>query len=101
MNLKNYTSSVAAHTTIANIEAFLIDAGATGISKKIYGGQVIAIVFEIADEDNLKRIVKLPANAESVLNYLWDEYKGRIVNQTRKTKEDFIEQANRTAWKIC
>lgn len=99
MNLKNYTSSVPAHTTISYIEAYLMDVGATGIMKRIEGGQVVAIVFEISDEEGKNRLVKLPANVNSVHEYLWNDY---VTTRSRpqKTKEDFLEQAGRTAWKI-
>ncbi len=43
--------------------------------------------------------IRLPAKVNEVWEFLWRDY----VNQTtrpRKTKEDFKEQAARTAWKI-
>lgn len=42
MNLKNYTSSVPADTTIARIERLLVDGGATGIAKEYEAGRVKA-----------------------------------------------------------
>jgi hypothetical protein len=99
MNLKNYTSSIPAQTTISYIEAYLMDVGATGIMKKIKDGHVVALVFEIEDENRQHRLVKLPANVEAVHEYLWHDY---VTTRTKpqKTKEDFLEQAGRTAWKI-
>jgi hypothetical protein len=99
VNLKNYTSSISAQTTISYIEAYLMEVGATGIMKKVEDGQVMAIVFEIADENGVKRLVKLPANVGAVHEYLWQDY---ITNakRPRNSKEDFAEQAGRTAWKI-
>lgn len=99
MNLKNYTSGTPAQTTISNIEQYLMAAGATGISKKVQGGMVTALVFEIVDENGRARLIKLPANCESVLDYLWNDY---ITSRTRpqKQKEDFTDQAARTAWKL-
>jgi hypothetical protein len=99
MNLKNYTSEVPAQRTISNIEEYLMAAGATGIMKRVENGQVIALVFEMADEDQVKRMIKLPANVGQVHDYIWKEY---ITSrrQPRKTKEDFLDQAARCAWRI-
>jgi hypothetical protein len=99
MNLKNYTSGIAAQTTISYIETYLIDAGATGIMKEIKDGQVVAIIFEMLDERGSKRLVKLPANVVQVQEYLWSEYLASHV-RPRATKEEMLEQAGRTAWKI-
>ena len=99
MNLKNYTSGISAQATISYIEAYLIDAGATGIMKDIKEGQVVAIVFEMLDERGSKRLVKLPANVIQVQEYLWSEYINSHI-RPKKTKEDMLEQAGRTAWKI-
>ena len=99
MNLKNYTSSRPANVTISHIESYLIQCGATGIMKKCDAGQVIAIIFEINDEENVKRVVKLPANVVMVHEYLWQDYI-TSARRPRKSKEDFLDQAGRTAWKI-
>ncbi|MDE2096142.1 MAG: hypothetical protein KGL39_02780 [Patescibacteria group bacterium] len=99
MNLKNYTSGIPANTTIGYVEAYLMQVGATGISKKIEAGQVVAIVFEIPDEDGELRLIKLPANVAGVQEYLWQDYISGA-RRPRKTKEDFADQAARTAWKI-
>lgn len=74
-------------------------AGATALSKKFLNGQVVALVFEIADEDNRLRVVKLPANVANVHDYLWNDY---ITSRSRpqKEKNDFAEQAANTAWKL-
>lgn len=98
MNLKNYTSNVPAITTISYIEAYLMSCGATGIAKEIKGKQVVAILFQVED-GKIPRTIKLPANVEGVLEFLWREYCVSSV-RPRKTKADFVEQANRTAWKI-
>ena len=100
MNLKNYTSSVSAQTTISYIEAYLMEAGASGIMKKVEAGQVVALMFEIEMGNGAgKHLVKLPANVAEVHRYLWHEY---VTSRTRPKKEesDFLEQAGRTAWKI-
>lgn len=99
MNLKNYTSSVAATNTLASIEAYLIDAGATGIAKEIKNGQVAAVMFQIKDKFGTQRLIKLPANVAGVQDWLYSDYLKHHVRQKKK-KEDFADQAARTAWKI-
>jgi hypothetical protein len=46
MNLKNYTSFIAADITFARIERLLVDAGATGIAKEYEGKRVKALLPE-------------------------------------------------------
>ena len=100
MNLKNYTSGVPAGTTISYIEAYLMDAGATGIMKDIKNGQVIALMFEMDMGPKTGRhVVKLPANVEEVHKYLWKDYVTSS-RRPRKSEVDFLDQAGRTAWKI-
>jgi hypothetical protein len=100
MNLKNYTSSVSSQTTISYIEAYLMEAGASGIMKKVEGGQVVALMFEIEMGNDVgKHLVKLPANVGEVHQYLWKDYV-TTAKRPRKVEADFLEQAGRTAWKI-
>lgn len=98
MNLKNYTSSTPAHQTIAFIEAYLADCGVSGISKAYDNGQPSAIFFHI-EVGGKKFSVRLPARIAEVHDFLWNDYVTSR-SQPRKTKEDFLDQAVRTAWKI-
>jgi hypothetical protein len=98
MNLKNYTSSTPAHQTIAYIEAYLASAGVCGISKQYDNGQPSAIFFHIDMPDN-RFTVRLPARVKEVQDFLWNEYCA-ATRRPRKTRDDFAEQASRTAWKI-
>jgi hypothetical protein len=99
MNLKNYTSAIPAKITIANIESYLAECGITGIAKKYKEGRCTALVFEAPDTGG-NRTIQLPSDVEAVQDYLWSEYHGRIRNRTGKTRDDFGEQAERTAWKL-
>jgi hypothetical protein len=99
MNLKNYTSTVSALTTISYIEQFLADAGVTGITKEFDSKkQPSAVLFHV-NQGEKNFTVKLPARVSDVHEYLWRDY---ITSHSRpkKTKDDFLEQASRTAWKI-
>lgn len=99
MNLKNYTSSVPVAQTISYLEAYLSDhPGVSAIAKEIKGGRIQSIMFQIKVDDRTHTI-KLPAKIDQVLDVLWRDYcKGTI--RPRKVKEDFAQQAERTAWKI-
>jgi len=98
MQLKNYTSCAPAHATISYIEAYLIECGAQGIAKEIKGGVVQSIIFQIT-ADGRSHTIKLPANVAGVLDFMWQDYVTSHV-RPKKSKDDFKEQANRTAWKI-
>lgn len=99
MNLKNYTSAVPAHTTIAYIEAYLTESGrVTGISKEIKNGRPVAIFFH-TQENGKNFTIRLPARVPDVQEYLFQDY---VTSHSRpkKVKADFLEQAERCAWKI-
>jgi hypothetical protein len=102
MNLKNYTSGIAEHLTIARIEKLLVEAGAEGIAKEYKNGAVSAFMFKIRfDKARPAMTVKLPANAESCHEAMWLDYKSDGCNpRKQKRREDFKEQALRTAWKL-
>ena len=97
--LKNYTSEVPVSITIGKIEAVLIRVGVSGITKE-YGpqGEVCALTFHIALGDT-RVAIRLPANREQALNALWENYK-TTHPQGSKTRKDFAQQAERTAWKL-
>lgn len=98
MNLKNYTSTVNAITTISYIETYLADCGVTGISKEFKEGMPVALYFRTTEQGKIFT-VRLPSHVPEVLEYLWADYL-RSAKRPRKCKEDFKEQAMRVAWKI-
>ena len=98
MNLKNYTSNIPAHTTISYIEAYLAQCGVTGISKQYDGGIPTALFFHVEIPGN-RFTIRLPAKIDEVQEFFWNEYV-TATRRPRKTKEDFRDQALRTAWKI-
>lgn len=100
MNLKNYTSSVPALTTISYIEAYLADAGVSGVTKEFGPNKEPSAVYFHVEDGQKKFTVRLPAKVSDVQDYLWREFITGRKNKTSKTKEDFAEQASRTAWKI-
>lgn len=112
MFLKNYTSNVPVSETIHHIEKVLIRCGVAGIMKEYVGmkGEVGAITFQIETPGG-KTTIRLPVDRDKALNALWLDYADgdeiatdgnaiRYNARKRKTKADFVDQANRTAWKI-
>lgn len=98
MNLKNYTSTVPAATSIARICRSLVEAGATDISQK-YDPDTktcTAISFRIVHTGQTPLFFQLPAKIEPCFTVLWKVVK-RPQNDTKKKT---MEQAERTAWKI-
>lgn len=78
----------------------LADAGATGIRKEYVSGQPISLAFEIHFAEDRPVTVRLPANVESCLEAFWQDYRKNRGPRSNKAREDFREQATRTAWKI-
>jgi hypothetical protein len=114
--LKNYTSTVPVSETIRRIESVLIRCGVSGITKEYTGtnGTICAITFKIQPDPKMPGFtVRLPADKEKALDALWIDYAdgcdltkdGKEINRwsnphKRKKRQDFAEQAERTAWKI-
>lgn len=96
MNLKNYTSTVPAITSMGRIEKALVSAGATNISKT-YEDQVCkAITFRMILPGSMPMFFQLPAKVEPCFKVLWAEVK----RPRPDTKNQIRQQAERTAWKI-
>lgn len=95
MNLKNYTSTVPAITSMGKIEQNLVEAGATDISKKYEDGICVAITFRMM-VNTQPLFFKFPARVEHCFQVLWKEVK----RPQPDTKKRIREQASRTAWKI-
>lgn len=100
MNIKNYTSSVAVSVTVARIEQMVADAGATGIRKEYVNAQPVSLIFEISFAEDRPVLVRLPANVESCLEAFWQDYRKNRGPRSNKAREEFREQAAKTAWKI-
>lgn len=97
MNLKNYTSTVPATTSIGKIQRVLVEAGATDISQKYdpVSKVCIAISFRIKFKDTAM-FFQLPAKVNACYEVLFKEVK----RPQPDTKKRVFEQAERTAWKI-
>ena len=98
LNLKNYTSSVPANTSIAHIENKLAVYGASTISKWFDSDGRTAGLYFVLITNTIAMTYKVPANVNKV-------EKRFLANRARppKTKVDqdrVRDQAERTAWKI-
>lgn len=105
MNLKNYTTSVPAEKSIAQIESLLVQAGATGIMKQYEAGLPAGLVFmlPIPSADGAPpslTTVKLPANIAACHKAMWQQHVKTRSCRSRKTDADFKPQSVRTAWRI-
>lgn len=99
-NLKNYTSSVSADRTIAQIEELVVKRmNARQFFKTYENGEVVGIIFVInTDKGDLG--FKLPARVEQVEKLFYSQKKPRYSwksNDPLSAAEK--EQAKRTAWK--
>jgi hypothetical protein len=113
MNLRNYTSDVPASRTIFKIQQILIKAGVSSLEME-YGPnqQVSAITFRIQfDPEKPPLPIRMPARVAEAQDALWLAYAdgdkltmdgNRLQwnNRKTKTRADFLEQGERTAWKL-
>ena len=96
MNLKNYTSTVPASTSMSRIMKSLVEAGATDISMKYTDQICTAITFRMVIAGQVPMFFQLPAKIDPCFKVLYAEVK----RPQPDTKKRIREQAERTAWKI-
>jgi hypothetical protein len=113
MFIKNYTSEVPVAQTIHRIQQVLVKCGVSGITTE-YGpnADITAIKFHIKVDPKMPEItIRLPADREAAQQALWLDYVDgdRLSDdgtrlewnpRKKKTKADFLVQAERTAWKL-
>lgn len=98
--IKNYTSGIAAETTISRIEFKLASVGATGIMK-LYGPdrKVSALIFNMPN-GNRSYAIRVPANVHACYEAMWKTHCQTHARPREETKATIMEQAHRTAWKL-
>lgn len=95
MYLKNYTCGVPVAKTISRIEMLLAESGASNVSKNFSNGELVSLTFSVAL--NGKSVTfKMPSDSEKIFNFMWKEVK----QPTASRRENLIQQARRTAWKL-
>ena len=96
INIKNYTSSVPAATSISNIEKLLVQTGARDIMKRYNEeGETKSIAF-IMPVNGKALTFSLEAKTVEIYNLLLNQY----VRPTDRSLEICSEQAECTAWKL-
>lgn len=95
MALLNYSTTVDAYKTVAEIEQMLVKHGAKSIMKSYEGEDVTSLSFLI-DTGNGNVPVKLPVRLDDVLQVLTEQKKAHPKANIKATRE----QANRVAWRI-
>lgn len=97
MNIKNYTSEVDASKSMANIEKWLIEIGASNINKNYKAKVCTGITFLYFDERMKQTLAfHLKAQVEACFEIFWKERK----QKNEGALKICMEQANRTSWKI-
>jgi hypothetical protein len=93
MALLNYTTSISAHKTVAEIQSKLAKAGAHQVLHEyVSDGTVSALSFRIKTKFG-DMAFRLPANIDAVEAVLGKQFK-------RNSKFAHREQAERTGWRI-
>lgn len=95
MALLNYSTTIDAYKTVAEIEQMLVKHGAKSIMKSYEGEDVTSLSFLI-DTGNGNIPVKLPVRLDDVLQVLTEQKKAHPKANIKATRE----QANRVAWRI-
>lgn len=94
--IKNYTSTVPASRSVANIERRLVAFGATNIIKSYDPEKMLSEICFVVNVQGKDVPFKLPANTQKVYQVLM-----RSVRRPRPGTEGRLrEQAERSAWKI-
>lgn len=100
--IKNYTSTIAAATSMSRIEEMLVEAGARDFMKSYNNKKECdAIVFVMAVPGSPAPMhFKLPAKVDACYEALWKNYLKTVKKPSETMKQTLREQAARTAWKI-
>lgn len=96
--LKNYTTTVPSKRSISEIQELLIEFGAVSVNLDAINGHVIGLRFGFQCGEQVI-MFKLPANADRVREYLWNEYQS-TTRRGRKSRPDFDNDAENIAWRI-
>jgi hypothetical protein len=97
MNIKNYTSEVPASRSMAQIEEYLVEVGASNINKQYEDKVCTGITFLLYDKQIGQTLAfHLKAQVQECFSILWREVK----RPQPDSKERYMKQAESTAWKI-
>ena len=96
--LRNYTTSISAVKSIAEIESLLCEFGATNIMKKVEDKRFVSVMFTLVIGEKTLPF-KFTADIQKTAQYIYDDY---VSTRTRITKdvEDFYDDAYKITWRI-
>jgi hypothetical protein len=97
MPILNYTTSIAANKSAAEVQQILARHGASQVSLMYEGGEPAELAFTIETPYGL-RDFQLPANAAGVRAALDKAMRARQLAASAKLRDP--QQANRIAWRI-
>jgi hypothetical protein len=95
--IKNYTTEIPVHKTIAEIQRLLGENGATGVAFDYDGqGGIKSVYFRINFNDR-ELPFRLPAKEEEVYKTLFAD----MIGQTNRLVQIRKEKAKMIAWRVC
>lgn len=94
-NIKNYTSTVSATTSVSKIENRLLEIGARRFMKDYNDDGILTAIFFQAKMGELQATFRLPARVDACYKVLISQYK----RPTKTSYKNARAQAERTAWK--
>ncbi len=97
--IKNYTTSIDEHKTVAEIQSLLARKGASNIQIQYENCRPPAIAFTIKVGE-LFFPFRLPCNFDGVLKALAGQFKNRWTIDSKLRDMKFREQSRRVAWRI-
>lgn len=95
MAVLNYTTTIPAWRTVAEVEHLLMEHGATAVIKQFEDGRIIGLAFCILINDTQQLPIKLPVRIPQVLEAMRRDKKAHPKKQMTLT----MEQAERVAWR--
>jgi hypothetical protein len=99
LGIKNYTTSIDEHKTVAEIQTVLARKGAVNIQIQYKDGQPLAIAFAIKLEDRIVQF-RLPCNPDGVFRAMAKGYTQWQARNRFERDPKSKQQARRTAWRI-
>lgn len=97
--VENYTTTIAATRTAAEVQVLLAEHGASRIAIDYLDGQPIGLAFQATTRGGL-RLFQLPVDVDAMHRLLVREHRaGRLRGISATTASD-VEQARRVAWRV-
>lgn len=100
MTVLNYTTTIAASKTIAEVQGLLARHGAARVAIEYDNGAASGVAFTLKTPHG-DRLFTLPVNVDAMHALLIREYRaGRLKGAKSKASAESREQAERVAWRV-